>query len=103
MSTAFVKLFDPIVSTLPKNVTFVKFKQLNASLPILVTEAGIVTIVKPEHPLNALAPTLVTDDGIVIVVRLEQPVKALSAILVMVEPIVTLAKLGREHTGSAPA
>jgi hypothetical protein len=68
-----------------------------------VTLLGTVTFVRLEQLWNANSPMVVTDDGIVIVVKPEQLWKALAAILVIVEPIVTLAKLGRAHTGTAPA
>ena len=42
-------------------------------LPILVTEFGIVTLVKPEQPENAELPIPVTEFGIVTLVKPEQP------------------------------
>jgi hypothetical protein len=66
-----------------------------------------------EQSEKALAAILVTESGIVIVVKPEPYWNALAAILVMVEPIVTLAKLVRfapvaswsppQYDGTAPA
>ena len=50
--------------------------------PILVTELGIVTEVRPRHQKKALSPILVTELGIVIDVKPMQSAKALSPILV---------------------
>ena len=41
--------------------------------PILVTELGIVMLVKPEQPQKHLLPKLVTELGIVMLVNPEQP------------------------------
>ena len=38
----------------------------NASLPMLVTELGMVTLVRPEQPENALSLMLVTEFGITV-------------------------------------
>ena len=40
---------------------------------MLVTEFGMVTLVRPEQPENAESPMLVTEFGIVTLVRPEQP------------------------------
>ena len=53
-----------------------------ASDPILVTESGIVMLVRLLQPLKALLPILVTESGIVMLVRLLQPSKAPYPILV---------------------
>lgn len=48
--------------------TFMDVKLLhesNASVPIVVTENGIMMEVKPLHPLNVQSPMLVTVEGIV--------------------------------------
>lgn len=46
-------------------VTLVKARQYSkAPLPMFVTEFGIVTLVKPLQPENALRPMLVTEFGI---------------------------------------
>ena len=45
----------------------------NAELPMLVTEFGIVTLVKLEQPEKAEPPMLVTELPIVTLVRPEQP------------------------------
>ena len=47
-------------------VTVVNPELLNALLPILVTELGIVIDVNPVQPKNAVGPILVTELGIVI-------------------------------------
>ena len=39
--------------------------QANASLPMLVTELGIVTDSKDEQQLNAQLPMLVTESGMI--------------------------------------
>ena len=57
--------------------------------PILVTELGIVTEVRPVQPLKAYCPILVTEFGIVIEERLEQSWKVASSILVKEFEIVT--------------
>ena len=49
---------------------------------ILVTELGIVTLVRLVQPSNALHPILVTESGIVTLVMLLQPLKALYPIFV---------------------
>ena len=41
-------------------------------MPILVTEAPIVTLVKPRHPEKAFVTILVTDDDIVTPAKLER-------------------------------
>ena len=46
---------------------------LNAPLPILVTELGMVMEVREEQLLNALSPMLVTLLGIVTEVKLDMP------------------------------
>jgi len=43
---------------------------------MLVTDAGIVTLVRPVQPEKAELPMLVTDAGIVTLVRPVQPEKA---------------------------
>ena len=48
----------------------------NAQPPMLVTEFGMVTLVKPEQPRKAPRPMLVTELGIVTLVRPEQPSNA---------------------------
>ena len=63
-------------------VIFARLEQFeNASLPMLVTELGIVIFVNPED-LNALFPILVTELGMVTSVNLEHPKKVLSPMLV---------------------
>ena len=74
LSPVILKLLEPIVGIKPKKVTLAKLLQiLNALIPILVTEEGIVIDVKPVQPLNAFAPILVTELGIVIDVKPVQP------------------------------
>ena len=48
-------------------------QKLNASVPIKVTEIGMVTEVRLEQPLNVSYPIEVTELGIDTEVRLEQP------------------------------
>jgi hypothetical protein len=60
-------------------------QRLNAEMPMLVTPAGIVTLVRLVHELNAEPPILVTLAGIVTLVR---PVHELNAELPM---LVTVA------------
>ena len=57
----------PIVKTESGILTKVKPLLKNAELPILVTESGIMTEVKAVRlrPLNALLPILVTESGII--------------------------------------
>jgi hypothetical protein len=55
---------------------------LNALLPMLVTEFGMVTEVSPEQLQNAPLPMLVTELGMVTEVRLEQPRNASYPMLV---------------------
>ena len=43
---------------------------------MLVTESGIVTLVKPLQLVNAASPMLVTESGIVTLVKPLQPVNA---------------------------
>jgi hypothetical protein len=43
---------------------------------MLVTELGMVTLVRPEQPENASLPMLVTEFGMVTLVRPEQPENA---------------------------
>ena len=54
---------------------------------MLLTNDGIVILVKPDAPLKALAPMLVTDDGMVIDVKPVAPWKALSPMLLYVVTI----------------
>ena len=70
--------------TLLPDVTVIdlRFLQLNASSPMLVTLLGIVMDANDSHPQKALSPMLVTLFGIVIDVKDEQFKKALSPILV---------------------
>ena len=49
---------------------------------MLVTELGIVTLVRPEQYLNAPSPILFTEFGIVTLVRLEQTENAKPPMLV---------------------
>ena len=49
---------------------------MKAPTPILVTELGIVTEVRPMHKKKALSPILVTELGIVTEVRPSHPLKA---------------------------
>ena len=49
--------------------------RLKAELPMLVTSAGMVMEVMPEHPLKAEFPMLVTLLGIVMDVRPVHPQK----------------------------
>jgi hypothetical protein len=44
-----------------------------AYVPMLVTPAGMVTLVSLEQPRKAYAPMLVTLEGIAILVTFEQP------------------------------
>ena len=54
-------------------VTVERLEQpLNAELPILVTELGMVMLVNPVHPSNAEPSMLVTELGMVISVRFVQ-------------------------------
>ena len=46
--------------------------EMNAPSPIVVTELGIVTEVRPEQPEKTLFPILVTELGIVIEVSFGQ-------------------------------
>ena len=62
-----MKLLVPMVGIVPKNLTVVRFAQSNAFAPILVTDAGIVTLVKPAQPENANAKIVFTVFGIVYV------------------------------------
>ena len=57
-------------------VTSVKVVPLKAELPMVVTELGMVTEVRPEQLLKAELPMLVTELGMVTEVRPEQPLKA---------------------------
>ena len=66
----FGKQFTPIVGIPPKNVTLSKLL-LNALAPILFTNAGIIIDVKPVQPGNAPA-ILVTESGIIKLVKPEQ-------------------------------
>ena len=45
---------------------------LNAFSPILVTELGIVTLVRPEQSRSAELPIVVTELGMITLVRPEQ-------------------------------
>ena len=49
---------------------------------MLVTELGMVMLVKPVQLLNALLPMLVTDEGMVMLVKPVQPLNALFPMLV---------------------
>ena len=60
---------------------------------ILLTEVGINTQFREEHPLNALAPILRTDVGILTTVSLEQNLNALAPIEVIVVGMVTDTRL----------
>ena len=42
---------------------------LNAYFPMLVTDSGMVMLVKPLQPENASFPMLVTDEGMVVVLQ----------------------------------
>ena len=72
------------------NLTLVKLEQpLNTYpsspfVPILITESGIVMLVKPEQFWNALLSILVTESGIVTLVKPAQLVKALAPTVVTV-------------------
>ena len=55
---------------------------LNALLPILTTESGILILFKTLHPLNAELPIAVTPFGMLIEDRTTQPVNALEPIFV---------------------
>ena len=48
---------------------------------MLVTEFGMVMLVRPEHPENALLPMLVTEFGIVMLIKPEQPENAYSMLV----------------------
>ena len=62
-----MKLLVPMVGIVPKNLTVVRFAHSNAFAPMLVTDAGIVTLVKPAQPEKAPAPIIVTVFGTVYV------------------------------------
>ena len=49
---------------------------------MLVTELGMVMLVRPEQPSNARTPMLVTDFGMVTLVRPVQPENAFAPMLV---------------------
>ena len=66
-------------------LTFTDFKPVQYSKalePILITELGILNVVKPEHPEKALLLILITELGILNVVRPEHPEKAYASILI---------------------
>ena len=50
----------------------VKQQPVNAFLAILVTEFGIVILVRPSQPLNAYSPIVVRESESVIFVRFSQ-------------------------------
>ena len=56
-----------------------------AFLPMLVTELGIVTLLRLEQELKAFSPMLVTESGIMTLMRLEQLEKAKSPMRVTFE------------------
>ena len=63
------KRLRPILQACAFQVTDFKRIQLKAPLPILVTNSGIVIVVKPSHNEKALLPILVNDSGNVIVIK----------------------------------
>ena len=73
-----------VVTVLPKNETFVAGDDIPDNWPF-----AIVTVVKPD-PVNTFAPIIVTEGGIVILVKPLQLWNALAPILVIWFPIVTL-------------
>ena len=80
-----MKAYSPILVTEFGIVTDVKpLQPEKAQSPILVTEFGIVTDVKPMQSLKAVYPIFVTEFGIVIDVKLQQEEKAFLPILVTV-------------------
>ena len=77
MSVDDVKLLAPMVGIFPKNETVFKLVQaLKALAPMEVTEAGIIILVKPEHPLNAEVPIPVIE---LLIIRLVIPVLLVQA------------------------
>ena len=63
-----------IVVTESGIVILVRLEQFsNAEYPIFVTELGIVILVRLEQPENVNLSILLTELGIIILVRLEQP------------------------------
>jgi hypothetical protein len=69
-------------------ITVVNPELANALLPILVTELGIVTVVKKEQSSNASIPIVITELGIVTLVNEEQLSNARSPIVSTLLPIV---------------
>ena len=53
-------------------IEFNALQPLNASLPMLVTLSGIVTLVNPLQPLNAFTLMFLTPEGIVTFVNLSR-------------------------------
>ena len=53
----------------------------NARSPMLVTDEGMVMLVKPVQPVNAWLPMLVTDEGMVVV--LQPATRVLLAVSIM--------------------
>jgi hypothetical protein len=80
------------------NLTLLKLEQplntypVSPFVPILVTESGIVTLVKPKQFWKVLLPMLVTNPRIVTLVKLEQRLKALEPMVVTDAGRVTLNK-----------
>ena len=125
---AFLKASVPTVGWLPRKATERNFVQLlNALAPILVTELGIVILVKAEQfvnvlasmlvidplvgrltldrapqPEKALAPILATESGITILDSAEQFKKAEPPILATPASIVTLLKSGQPANALTP-
>ena len=75
---------------------------LKASLPMLITLSGIVTLVRLLHSSNADFPMLVTLSGIVTLVRLVHHLNAPFSMLVTLSGIVTLLRLVHLQNASSP-
>ena len=69
---------------------------------MVVTLAGMVTLVKLRHSENAFTPMVVTLSGMVTLVKLRQPENALFPMLVTLEGMVTLVKLVHHSNALSP-
>ena len=85
MLKADVPIVDNVAGNVWFNITDIRIEQfLNALFPMLVTESGIVIVVKlvqvPDEPF----PMLVTESGIVILIKLVQLLNAVSQMIVII-------------------
>ena len=84
--------------TLTKLEQFANTKPLIPLVPIVVTESGILMLVKAEQPLNAWLPIVVTESGIVMLVKAEHSMNAAPTICVTLYVIPETIKLAKMFT-----